>query len=35
MKLRLTLQSLATLKIGEQLLTANSPKFGFGHKLHS
>ena len=28
-KLGLTLQSLTTLKFGELLLTANSPKFGF------
>ena len=35
MKLRLTLQILTTLKIGELLLTANSPKFSFRYNSDS
>ena len=33
--MRLTLQSLATLKIGELLLTTSSPRFGFKYNLDS
>ena len=34
-KLGLTLQSLTTLKMGELLLTVNSPKLGFQHNSES